>query len=94
MLGACGGCDSSTGPAHFAPRWNGVIEGFYGPPYHHAERLQLLAFLAEHGLDTYLYAPKQDPYHRDEWRTLYPAAEAAELAALIARGDTLGSSMM
>jgi hypothetical protein len=67
-----------------------VIEGFYGPPYRHAERLQILAFVAEHGLDTYLYAPKQDPYHRDEWRTPYPASEAADLAALITRGSELG----
>lgn len=84
------GCDAASGPAHFAPRWNGVIEGFYGPPYRHAERLEVVAFLAEHGLDTYLYAPKQDPYHRDEWRTPYPAAEAADLAALVSRGSELG----
>lgn len=89
-LGSSAGCNASTGPAHFAPRWNGVIEGFYGPPYEHAERLQILAFLAEQGLDTYVYAPKQDPYHRDEWRTLYPAGEAADLTALIARGNALG----
>ncbi|MBK6811932.1 MAG: beta-N-acetylglucosaminidase domain-containing protein [Sandaracinaceae bacterium] len=84
------GCDAPSGPAHLTPRWNGVIEGFYGPPYRHAERLQILAFVAEHGLDTYLYAPKQDPYHRDEWRTPYPASEAADLAALITRGSELG----
>lgn len=86
---ASAGCDARA-PAHFAPRWNGVIEGFYGTPYQHTERLQILAFLAEQGLDTYLYAPKQDPYHRDEWRTLYPETERAELADLVVRGNELG----
>lgn len=90
LLCASAGCEASAGPAHFAPRWNGVLEGFYGMPYQHAERLQVLEFLAEQGLDTYVYAPKQDPYHRDEWRTLYPADEAADLTALIARGNALG----
>ncbi|MCA9532566.1 MAG: beta-N-acetylglucosaminidase domain-containing protein [Myxococcales bacterium] len=84
------GCDAGGAPARFTPAWTGVIEGFYGPPYQHAERLQVIEFVAQEGMDTYLYAPKQDPYHRDEWRVPYPAAEAAELQALVARGRERG----
>ena len=39
---------------------SGVIEGFYGPPWSRAERLQLFDWLAAWGLNTYLYAPKED----------------------------------
>ena len=33
-------------------------------------------------MNTYIYAPKDDPYHRDSWRTLYPEEEAENLTAL------------
>jgi len=46
----------------------GVVEGFYGPPWSHRERLDLLAAAPALGLDTYLYAPKDDPWHRGRWR--------------------------
>lgn len=50
----------------------GVIEGFYGTPWSWAERTEVCRALAGAGMDTYLYAPKDDPLHRTEWRTLYP----------------------
>jgi hyaluronoglucosaminidase len=61
----------------------GVIEGFYGPPWTHAERLDLIAFCADEGFDTWVHAPKDDPYHRGRWREPYPEAELAELAELV-----------
>ena len=42
----------------------GVIEGFYGPPYSHEERLRLLDELGGCGMNRYVYAPKHDPLHR------------------------------
>ncbi len=42
----------------------GVIEGFYGPPWSHQDRLDVLRFMGREGLNTYIYAPKDDPYHR------------------------------
>ena len=33
-------------------------------------------------MTTYVYAPKDDPYHRGSWRTLYPDAEASNIKAL------------
>jgi hyaluronoglucosaminidase len=45
----------------------GVIEGFYGTPWTHEERLDLIRFCAAEGLDTWVHAPKDDPYHRPRW---------------------------
>src|SRR5258706_10868738 len=42
----------------------GIIEGFYGPPYSHADRLWLIDKLGAWGLNRYVYAPKDDPLHR------------------------------
>ncbi len=61
----------------------GVIEGFYGPPWSPAERRELFDWMAAWGLNTYLYAPKDDLKHRALWRELYSATEADQLRALI-----------
>nr|WP_281199109.1 beta-N-acetylglucosaminidase domain-containing protein [Micromonospora pallida] len=68
----------------------GTVEGFYGPPWTHAERLAHLEFSALVGLDTYVYAPKNDPYHRSRWREAYPAEDLAHLAELVERARVLG----
>jgi protein O-GlcNAcase/histone acetyltransferase len=59
-----------------------VIEGFYGPPWSQAERLELFAWMAKWGLNTYVYAPKDDLKHRALWRKPYSAAEAKSLGAV------------
>jgi len=61
----------------------GVIEGFYGQPWSPAERFELFDWMAGWGLNTYLYAPKDDLKHRASWRELYSAAEAATLGAVV-----------
>ena len=61
----------------------GVIEGFYGQPWSQAERFELFDWMAGWGLNTYLYAPKDDLKHRAIWRELYSASEAAPLGELI-----------
>jgi hyaluronoglucosaminidase len=63
--------------------WRGTIEGFYGAPWSHGERLEHLRFLARNKLNSYAYAPKDDPYHRERWREPYPAADLALLAELV-----------
>jgi hyaluronoglucosaminidase len=50
----------------------GVVEGFYGFYYTYQERLNLIRFMGRHGFNMYLYAPKNDRYHRDRWREAYP----------------------
>ncbi|MEU6789478.1 beta-N-acetylglucosaminidase domain-containing protein [Nonomuraea angiospora] len=63
----------------------GTIEGFYGAPWTHAERLDQMDFYGDVKANTYIYAPKDDPYHRDKWRDPYPADKLAELGELVAR---------
>jgi protein O-GlcNAcase/histone acetyltransferase len=61
----------------------GVIEGFYGQPWSQAERFELFDWMVGWGLNTYLYAPKDDLKHRAIWRELYTASEAATLGEVI-----------
>lgn len=71
-------------------RVRGVIEGFYGPPWSHEERLELLAFCGREGLNTWVHAPKDDPYHRKLWREPYPDAELQRFAELARTADRHG----
>ncbi|GHE60027.1 beta-N-acetylglucosaminidase [Streptomyces cellulosae] len=63
----------------------GTIEGFYGQPWTHAERLDQMDFYGDVKANTYVYAPKDDPYHRDKWREPYPAEKLTELGELVDR---------
>ncbi|MFE7379528.1 beta-N-acetylglucosaminidase domain-containing protein [Streptomyces zhihengii] len=63
----------------------GTIEGFYGAPWTHAERLDQMDFYGDVKANTYIYAPKDDPYHRGKWREPYPADKLAELGELVRR---------
>lgn len=60
----------------------GVVEGFYGNPWSHADRLSQFDFYGANKLDTYIYGPKDDPYHHSRWREPYPEAKANELREL------------
>ena len=61
----------------------GVIEGFYGTPWTFEQRADLMKFCRAHNLNAYIYAPKDDPYHRDKWREPYPADKLAALKKLV-----------
>jgi hyaluronoglucosaminidase len=71
-------------------RIRGVIEGFYGEPWTHAERLDLLGFAGAEGFNLWVHAPKDDPYHRRLWRDPYPAEELARIAELASEARRLG----
>ena len=43
----------------------GVIEGFYGTPWTWEARGELAEWCGARGLRDYVYAPKDDPKHRD-----------------------------
>lgn len=64
-----------SGPVQSPFEFRGVVEGFYNDPWPHPERLKMISFLARAGMNYYLYAPKQDPYHRQWWRKPYPEKE-------------------
>ena len=66
-------------------RYRGVVEGFYGTPWSHQARLSQLKFYGENKMNTYIYGPKDDPYHSSpNWRLPYPEKEAAQLRELVA----------
>ena len=60
----------------------GVVEGFYGNPWSHTDRLRQFDFYGKNKLNVYIYGPKDDPYHRNQWREPYPADEAARISEL------------
>jgi hypothetical protein len=49
-----------------------VIEGFYGTPWTWDERIDVGRWCADRGMTHYVYAPKDDPLHRERWREPYP----------------------
>lgn len=61
----------------------GVVEGFYGNPWSKEDRIRQFEFYGENKMNVYIYGPKDDPYHRSQWRQPYPEAEAAVLKELI-----------
>src|SRR5882724_264091 len=61
----------------------GIVEGFFGPLWSMAHRKAMFEFGAARGMNTYLYAPKDDPYHRERWTEPYPRNQWQELLQLI-----------
>lgn len=61
----------------------GSIEGFYGTPWSHKDRLSQIEFYGDQKLNTYIYAPKDDVYHREQWRVPYPETEMKRMQDLI-----------
>ncbi|MGL4911633.1 MAG: protein O-GlcNAcase, partial [Romboutsia sp.] len=62
---------------------SGVIEGFYGTPWTHKNRLDCIRFIGNQKMNTYMYAPKDDLYHRDKWRDLYPEIKVLEFKEIL-----------
>ena len=63
----------------------GVIEGFYGCPWTRTQRLELFEWMSEWGLNTYVYAPKDELKARAAWRELYRGGELDDLRTLVSR---------
>jgi hypothetical protein len=63
----------------------GYIEGYYGRLFGWAEREAVTAHLAGaragRAAAAYLYAPKEDPLHRRDWRIPYPAGWRSRFGA-------------
>lgn len=60
----------------------GVVEGFYRRQYTFGQRLDLIEFLRALGLNTYVYGPKADIYHRKRWQVRYPRSKMKEFRKL------------
>lgn len=57
----------------------GFIEGYYGNPWSTQDRINLMKWGGYYKLNSYFYAPKNDPKHNAQWRTLYTEQELDEL---------------
>jgi protein O-GlcNAcase/histone acetyltransferase len=77
-----------------APFLSGYIEGYYGRLLTFGERLGIARKLRDIGAGHYLYAPKEDLYHRREWRRPYPAAWKKEFRDFVARSGKLGVTVV
>ena len=65
-------------------RFRGVVEGFYGTPWSHQARLRHLKFYGENKMNTYIYGPKDDPYHiSPNWRLPYPEHEDKQIKEIV-----------
>ena len=65
-------------------KFTGVIEGFYGRPWSLSQRKKLINQFTEFGgLNTYIYAPKDDFKHRQKWRELYSVTELQEISQIV-----------
>lgn len=68
--------------------YRGIVEGFYGTPWSHKVRLSLIDFYGRYKLNTYVYGPKDDPYHSSpNWRKPYPADQARNIHELVEACD-------
>lgn len=63
--------------------YRGVVEGYYGRPWGTEGRVSLMNFMGERNLNTFIYGPKDDPYHHAKWREAYPEKEAADFKKLL-----------
>lgn len=74
--------------------WKGIVEGFYGKPWTHKQRLDMISFISEVGMNAYMYAPKDDPYHRENWRNPYPSRKLESLRELASHAKSHGISFV
>lgn len=66
----------------------GFIEGYYGIPWSNEDRMSLMKFGGEFKMTSYMFAPKDDPYHKGRnWRTLYPEDRLAEIKTMVDVGN-------
>lgn len=64
--------------------FRGVVEGFYGTPWSFEDRVSQLQFYGRMKMNTYIFGPKDDPYHRSPyWREPYPADQAQNIKDLV-----------
>ncbi len=64
--------------------YRGVVEGFYGTPWSQDDRISQIRFYGSIKANTYIYGPKDDPYHSSpNWRKPYPEPQAENIKKLV-----------
>jgi hyaluronoglucosaminidase len=71
-------------------RWRGVIEGFYGHPWTHAQRMRGVEYFADFGMNLFLLAPKDAAWQRLRWREPLSPAFIGEIQQLVDIGRLHG----
>ena len=89
LAATCLALAAGTSMARTSPL-RGVIEGYYGRPWPADARREVIRFLGAHGMNAFVYGPKNDPYHRDRWREPYPDDALRELRATAAAARRAG----
>ena len=65
----------------------GFIEGYYGIPWSNEDRMSLMEFGGDFKMTSYIFAPKDDPYHKNLWRELYPEEQLNEIKKMVEVGN-------
>ncbi|MHC4886398.1 MAG: beta-N-acetylglucosaminidase domain-containing protein [Planctomycetota bacterium] len=73
-------------------RYQGILEGFYGPMWTHADRLHLIGHLQTWHMNSYVYSPRDDPYTKYHWDKPYPPAEQKRFKELTTLAAAQGVS--
>ena len=74
-------------------RIKGFIEGFYGRVWNDKKRRRILKLVAENGMNAYFYAPKDDPFLRQKWRSKYDAESLEKFSSLFSYTQEIGISL-
>ena len=64
----------------------GFIEGYYGIPWSNEDRMSLMKFGGDFKMTSYVFAPKDDSYHKELWRELYPEEELNAIKEMVQVG--------
>ena len=67
--------------------YRGFIEGYYGVPWSHEDRMELMRYGSQFKMNAYIFAPKDDPYHNSQWREPYPEDKLIEQGELAKVGQ-------
>ena len=65
----------------------GFIEGYYGIPWSNEDRMSLMRFGGDFKMTSYIFAPKDDPYHSAKWREPYPQDKLNEIQEMTEVGN-------
>jgi len=82
--------NNKTPIALIPPIHRGYIEGYYGHLLSWQERRYLLAHLSALQCNAYLYAPKEDVYHRRQWRIPYDTDFITSFSAFATEAEKIG----
>ncbi|WP_232695637.1 protein O-GlcNAcase [Brevibacillus daliensis] len=68
----------------------GLIEGYYGTPWSHEDRLEMIRFASRYGFNSYFYAPKAEALLHERWQELHPPKEMRLLKELVTEAHSQG----